>query len=149
MTDELITTDSPLTAAQRKTLAAMVDVMIPASEDGRMPSARDVDVATYLNEKSPELLPVLATVLDDLDEGFADLDFSKRLEIVRLWSESQAELFNGLLFHTYCCYYQDDRALTGIGLAGGPPFPRGNTVIQGDLSLLDPVSERAQGYRKV
>jgi|APSaa5957512535_1039671.scaffolds.fasta_scaffold166950_1 hypothetical protein len=149
MTDNIISTDNPLTALQQQTLSAVVDVIIPGSEDGRMPSAQELDIAAYLNDKAADLLTALAGALDGFDEGFATMDFSTRLEIVRSFSESQTELFNGLLFHTYCCYYQDARALKGIGLAGGPPFPQGNTVIQGDLSLLDSVSDRAQGYRKV
>jgi hypothetical protein len=34
-----------------------------------------------------------------------------------------------------------------IGVVQGPVFPQGNEVVQGDLSLLDPVIENADRYR--
>jgi hypothetical protein len=46
------------------------------------------------------------------------------------------------------CYYRDDRVLTGIGSHAGPPFPRGNEVPEGDLSLLDSVQASSKSYRK-
>ena len=65
------------------------------------------------------------------------------------FSKAHPVLFSGLLLHTYTCYYQDDRVLEGMGEAAGPPFPRGNTVEMGDLSLLDPVVRQSRTYRKL
>jgi len=38
--------------------------------------------------------------------------------------------------------------LRAIGVGAGPPFPRGNTVEQGDLSLLDPVLGSSTNWRR-
>ena len=38
--------------------------------------------------------------------------------------------------------------LEAIGVGVGPPFPRGNTVEPGDLSLLDPVSKNKTTWRR-
>jgi hypothetical protein len=48
-------------------------------------------------------------------------------------------LFQTLLTRVYDCYYQNDRARVQISVVTGAPFPQGNQVAPGDLSLLDPV----------
>ena len=45
------------------------------------------------------------------------------------------------------CYYRDDRVLLSLGLEARPPFPKGHTLEQGDLSLLDPVRARPKLWR--
>ena len=152
MTDELITSDHPLTAAQRSNLTALQDALIPASGDGRMPSAGDFDLVDYLVRKSDAeaeaFLEKLPEVLDSLGAGFAVAPPDERHAAVQSFSEADPGAFRELVFHTYGCYYQDDRALVGIGMEKGPPFPRGNTIEAGDLSLLDPVVKGNHTYRK-
>ena len=148
MTNDVIASDHPLTTAQQQTLSALLDTILPASDDGHMPSAQELDLLGYLNATAEEFIPVLVEVVGNFDDDFSGLALSDRYPVVEAFSKAQVELFEGLLFHTYACYYQDDRVLTGIGVAAGPPFPRGNTVEEGDLSLLDPVMQGSQTYRK-
>ncbi|MEJ2089355.1 MAG: hypothetical protein P8Y69_12980 [Gammaproteobacteria bacterium] len=68
---EMISTDRPLSEGQQVLLTALLDTLLPASADGRMPSAADV----------------------------------------------------------------------------GAPFPQGNEITPGDLSLLDPVIESSARHR--
>lgn len=149
MTNDVIATDHPLTTAQRRTLVALLDTLLPASEDGLMPSAAELDLIGYLSEAQAEFIPVLGEIAGHFDASFADLPPAERHAVVDGFSTTQPELFQALLFNAYACYYQDDRVLEGVGLAADPPFPRGNTVEAGDLSLLDPVVARHRGYRKV
>ena len=152
----LITSDHPLSKTQRLMLASLLDVIIPSSEDGRMPSAAELDVVAYIREWAPEFLPLLVELFDALDglcvergaEDFTALDYAERQPLVEELSRLQPEQFDGLHRHTLSCYYQDDRVLAGLGLEPGPPFPRGNTIEPGDMSLLDPVRERAKFYRE-
>jgi hypothetical protein len=148
MTNDVIATDQPLTTEQQQTLSALLDALLPASDDGSLPSAQELDLIGYLNEKAEEFVPVLVQIVGNFDDAFTGLSRSERHPLVEAFSTTQPELFNGLLFHTYTCYYQDDRVLEGIGLGAGPPFPKGNTVEAGDLSLLDPVVKLSQTYRK-
>ena len=148
MTNDVIATDHPLNAAQQQTLAALLDTLLPASDDGNMPSAQTLDLMGYLNEQAEEFVPVLITIVGHFDDGFSDASLSHRYPEVEAFSKAEPESFEGLLFHAYNCYYQDDRVLKGIGMAAGPPFPGGNTIEEGDLSLLDPVVQLERTYRK-
>jgi hypothetical protein len=145
----VITTDSPLKTAEQDKLAALLDAIIPANEEKSLPSAKDLDLVAYLNEQAADFIPLLIHGLDDLDDQFARLTAADRHPVVEDLSKTQAALFNGLLFHALACYYQDDRVLEALGMAAGPPFPRGNEIVEGDMSLLDPVLKRPRLYRKV
>ena len=148
MSEGLIASDAALDAEQREILEALVDTIVPASEDGRMPSARECGFAGYLARNAPEFLPELAGILADFDSAFATQPARLRYERVKAFSEQEPEPFNRLLAQVYGCYYQEERVLTAIGLRAGPPFPNGNTLEPGDLSLLDPVLNSPAHWRR-
>ncbi|MDA1076633.1 MAG: hypothetical protein O3A63_18055 [Proteobacteria bacterium] len=148
MPTQIIATDHPLTPSEQQILAALLDPLLPATEDGRMPSAADLDLVGYLAESAPEIVPQLAGIVGCFDQTFTGLSLEDRYALVTDFSQTQPHLFEPLLRHTYTCYYQDERVLIGIGLSGSPPFPTGNTVEAGDLSLLDAVVSKTRSYRK-
>ena len=147
---KIISTDFPLTDDQRIRLGVLLDTLIPASGDGRMPSAAEVDFESYLQDQGADLLSSLPSILGRLDERFAELALEARGDQVHAFSTNHPEEFSYLLHHVYDCYYQDDRVRTGIGVVTGPLFPQGNSLPAGDLSLLDPVIEGSErhGYRR-
>jgi hypothetical protein len=150
MTDQdLIATDHLLDVAQRTKLSAMLEVLIPAHEERQLPSAGDVDVIGYLAREAPDHLATLCDALKLLDPSFEALTVAERYPVLQAFSEAHKPLFETLLFHTFACYYQDDRVLHAIGVDSAPPFPRGNEVTQGELSLLDPVIGSNNGYRRL
>ncbi len=148
MHDELIASDAPLTAEQRAILTALADTIVPASEDGLMPSAGALDFLGYLEAAAPEFLPELPAILARFDADFPAENLAMRCERVKAWSEAAPEAFQGLLGHVYGCYYQDARVLEAVGVGAGPPFPRGNELEPGDLSLLDPVMAKPLEWRR-
>jgi len=148
MTD-IISSDHPLSSEQQKILSALLDTVIPCSDDGSMPSAADLDLVAWLTTNVAEFLPVLPAILAHFYLDFTGLSLKQRVEAVTAFSQTEPELFNAFLFQVYCCYYEDDRVLVGIGSAAGAPFPRGNTVPDGDLSLLDAVTNLGKQYRPV
>jgi hypothetical protein len=148
---DLITSDHPLSAAEQSLLGALLDTLVPASDDGEMPSAADLGFAQYLLTQAPDFTPTLQTILARFDNEFCDLPMAQRVEQVQSFSAEDPQAFAALLTHAYDCYYQDDRVRQAIGMVQGPVFPQGNEVMAGDLSLLDPVianSEQHQ-YRKI
>lgn len=153
----IIISDNPLSEEQQQTLASLLDVLIPPSDDGAMPSAAELDIIAYVRERVPELVPAIIQGLNTLDEQCANRNKEKfallarpdRQSLVEELSATQPDMFNALLTHTLSCYYQDDRVRKGLGLEPGPPFPRGNTIEPGDLSLLEPVRQRPKLYRDV
>jgi hypothetical protein len=128
-------------------LSALLDTILPASEDGAMPSAREMDFAAYLRDQAADFAAELKRISDQFDDGFADLPLAERVTRMRAFAESDAATFNGFVFRVYDCYYQDDRVRRLIGARPGPPFPGGNVIISGDLSSLEAVKARGKGYR--
>lgn len=147
---ELIISDRPAGARELATLEALLDTLVPASADGRMPSAATLDFIGHLERFDADYLPQLAKVLRALEAPFPALDLAARVAVVTRFSEAERHAFRQLVQRVYDAYYQDDRVRAAIGMNAGPPFPHGNTVPAGDLSLLDPVlrNRDRHGYRR-
>jgi len=145
-----VSTDRPLSERQHSLLAALLDALIPASRDGTMPSAANVDFKYYLRTQAADFVADLTSILGKLDPAFPDLSLSERCEQLTEFSANEPQAFQNLLSRVYDCYYQDGRVRSEIGVVTGAVFPQGNQIIPGDLALLDPVIENASrhGYRK-
>lgn len=144
---DLISTDHPLTETERRIMTALLDTLLPASEELEMPSAASLDFDDYLKTQAADLIPTLRQVLGHFDSDFGDLSPESRVDAVTSFSAKQPELFMALLPRVYDCYYQDDQVRRQIGVVTGAPFPQGNEVMPGDLSLLDPVIEQSDKHR--
>lgn len=155
--DELIQTDHPLNEDQKNTLDTLLKLVIPASEDGQMPSAAEVGFLEYIVGSEPDFLPHLKQCLDAIveaavpayDKPFSEIDEREQETLVNKLRSSQGYLFNLFTNLVLSCYYQHDRVMVGIGLEPRPPFPKGYQVEGGDLSLLETVRQRGEIWRKV
>lgn len=147
----LLSADHPHGEQQRRLLAAVLDALIPASRDGTMPSAADVDFNGYLTTQAPDFVADLTSILGKLDPAFPELPLRERCAQLTELSANEPQAFQNLLSRVYDCYYQDDRVRSEIGVVTGAVFPQGNRIIPGDLALLDPVIENASrhGYRRI
>jgi hypothetical protein len=143
-----------------RTLAAVLDELIPPSSDGRLPGAGAVGLVEYLEgvcQQTPDLRPALdgglvalAELARENDaESLADLPQPDRAALLHELTSRAPAFLPGLLFHTYAGYYQQPAVLEGLGLPPRPPFPEGYTLELGDLGLLDPVRARARLWRDV
>ena len=138
-------------------LDAVLDTIIPASKDGRMPSAGRLELGESIREASGAFWPGTLEGLEALNasaqekgaEGFHALSPVERQETLALSEESHPSLLPGLVFQTYSAYYRHPRVLEALGLEPRPPFPKGFEIEDGDLSLLEPVQRREPFYRKV
>lgn len=157
--DENIIRDAgrTLTDVQHAILDAVLNLIVPPSADGRMPGAAEVGVPAYLFAEAPDALPVLREELAELERrararfarGFAALEERERQTLVEELRAQQPSFMSRLAMETLACYYQHDRVLEGLGLEARPPYPKGHQVVQGDLSLLEPVRARGKIYRDV
>ena len=155
--DDIIGSDATLNSDQQRTFVAILDMIIPASDDGRFPSAADMDVLGYIAKTDPQLLDTVRTELDRLNAVsedlygvvFGDAGETHRQGLLDEIRGTEPQFLGGLALQTVTLYYQDDRVMEAIGMEVRPPFPKGYEVVAGDLSLLDPVRARGQVYRNV
>jgi hypothetical protein len=144
-----------LTPEEERTLTCILDEIIPASDDGRLPGAGAIGLARTIALRAPELRPAIVQGIADLDEraqvrgaaGFAELPSDARAEVLNEHESVGAGLLRGLIFHTYVSYYQDGRVAIALGLEARPPFPQGYELEAGDFSLLDAVRQRPKLFR--
>jgi hypothetical protein len=144
--------DTTLTAAQRDDLRALAGVIIPPSDEYRVPGADDdkiqADMLTTLGRDARDVREAL-TMLAKLAEGsFAALDPAQRMRTALRLRGTGAPCVSTLTRVVMQCYYRDDRVVRSLGLEARAPFPKGHVLEGGDWSLLDPVRERALGWRK-
>lgn len=147
MTD-IIGTDHPLTLVQRDALVALLDVLIPPSEDGRLPGAGGQDLDEFMdNVLVADFDQTVLAMLDALGSNFVAANPAEQAERVTRYQDAEPDAFAQIYLQTLAVYYRRGDVLRALGSGEGPPFPRGNDVLEGDLSLLDPVLTEPKAYR--
>lgn len=137
------------------TFDSLLDIMIPESADGKIPSAKEVEFKKYLIETNPSFLKEIGSKLKTLNKLSKDI---YKFNFVDLPKQNKEKIFQKLLkfegifmkqfSHQFMdCYYTNDRVLEGLGLEVKPPFPDGNIVESGDFRLLEPVIQRGNFMR--
>jgi len=144
---------------EERTLAAVLDQIIPARTDASLPGAGALvlDRALRILAQRPDVGSRVAEGLQAIDglargrgaSGFADLDAAGKPDVLRAASEQHPALFGELLLLAARAYYQHPQVLEAIGLEPRPPYPDGYKVEPTDFSLLDGVRRRAKIYRDV
>ena len=131
-------------ADEQKILALIVGEIIPASEKFGQPGADDPDILNDIVTSGGHLRNRLAAALATLPVGKA-LD-ATQVAAFRQSFPVEAELIQTL---TIQCYYRDARVMRALKIDVRPPFPGGYVQEPNDLSLLDPVRQRGEIYRKL
>jgi hypothetical protein len=140
------TTEPPLSADQRETLAGLADQLVPASEG--MPAASEVKVPEKWVDRvlaaRPDLAPALVAVLDQA----AGKD--PAAEVKRLGTE-EPDAFGILAVSVTAAYYMHPRVRKLYGYPGqkeNPALPDESDYYLRD-GILDPVIARGPIYRTV
>ena len=137
----------------QSTLAMVLNQIIPPSSDGRMPGAADVDFLAFAENQGSSLW-----IRDGLEKmqaeshirfqrGLVELHDPQAVELMGIVARTMRVFFNRLSHLVIQCYYQHDRVLAAIGVERRTPFPKGYTVDEGDLTLLEDVFNRGKIYR--
>ena len=140
-----------LTPRQRDDLRTLAAMIIPPSEEYRVPGADDEIIqADILATLGRDTKPVVAA-LDHLARlagmALADLEPAARDGVVQQFRSSGGVAAATLVRVVLQCYYRDDRVLGSLGIELRAPFPKGHVLPDGDWSLLDPVKARGGSMR--
>jgi hypothetical protein len=138
--------NDPLNARERRDLACLVGLMIPASAEYGVPSANDPlifeDILRSLGRDSPAVRRALRRVA-----GIGDLSPDQAETTAEaLLSQTDPDIVT-LGRVVLGCYYRDDRVMHSVGREPRAPFPQGHVLEQGDWSLLDAVRGRPKLWR--
>jgi hypothetical protein len=141
-----------LTPAQCATLSCVLDEIIPASADGRLPGAGALGLAGAVEgflQRTPGAVAGLARALDALGaEGFGALAGARRTQALHDFEARTPGFVPGLIAPAYLAYYQEPRVYEALGLEPRPPHPKGHVLEAGDLGLLEAVRRRGKIYRE-
>ena len=151
---------TPFSDAQQRALARALDEIIPAGDDGRLPSAGDAGVARYVEAALREMPMLIGMVVESLDalealatqrhaRSFLALPRNEQSELLQALAMGEHALPPVVMIHTFAGYYQSERVQTALGLEPRPPHPKGYAMHRNDLTLLDPVRQRPRHYREV
>jgi hypothetical protein len=143
---------------EKRALACVLDEIIPASADGRLPAAGEIGVADHLDaalDAMPELRLMVAQSLAALDglatrrhaRGIDALTPPDRAVVLAELAASEHAVPPILALHAFTGYYQHPRVLEALGCEPRPPHPQGYEMEPNDLTLLDAVRKRSKLYR--
>jgi len=141
-----------LTPGQRDDLRVVAAMIIPASDEYKVPGADDpaiqADMLATLGRDTAQVAEALDHLARLAGKPLADLDPSRRDAVAQEFRASGGAAAATLVRVVLQCYYRDDRVLRSLGLELRAPFPQGYTLDQGDWSLLDPVKARPPNLRR-
>lgn len=129
----------------------LAGMMIPASAEYGVPGADDpaifADMLRTLGRDGPDVRAALASLAAEAGGRFAALKPERRAAVAEVWRAGGGAAVGTLNRVVLQCYYRDPRVVRALGREPRAPFPKGNTLEQGDWSLLDPVRERPPFWR--
>jgi hypothetical protein len=129
-------------------LDAVLDTLIPPSEDGRMPGAGSLGLAETVRAQTADASDVVAAGLGAVESArFAELDLEDRVSVLRALESSHPAFVATLYAPTCTAYYQHPRVRTALGLEARPPHPKGYELEAGNLDALERVRARGKLYR--
>jgi hypothetical protein len=148
-------TDEYATLRDSNFMRDFLDLVIPPSEDEKMPGAGTLGLSADLADAiiaDARFAPLVEAGLQAVQDaaivrdsaGFSELSPEARLEVVESQLMAHPALMNGITSHLYLAYYQHPAVLEGLGEPARPPFPEGFEVEETDPKLLDALRERAR-----
>jgi len=143
--------EKSLTSAQRDDLRVIAGMMIPESDEYKVPGADDAaiqgDILATLGRDTKMVSAALDHIARLAGKPLAALDDARRDAVVTEFRASGGAPAATLARVILQCYYRDDRVLRSLGIELRAPFPKGHVLPEGDWSLLDPVKARPAKLR--
>ena len=149
------------TESEHEILHRILEALIPASKDGKIPSANNILIIEKLKQEAIKdnkfkslLLNGLKHIKHMLIETGNDLnsiDLRNFTNLICKLEDQKSEFFSAFLRQTYIAYYNQPSIRTHFGLSANPPHPEGYNVpsetIEEISSLVAPVIKRGACYR--
>lgn len=155
-----MTEPAAFSESEHRTLAAVLDEIIPPTADGRLPGGGDA-VRAGLTDATITSVPGLdvalklgLSALEAAAEkrgvaGFVELPRAEKLAAMNEVGEADAGFLPMAMFLAFASYYRHAPVLEAMNLEARPPHPKGHAMEPSDLSLVDPVRRRGKIYRDV
>ena len=144
--------NNQLTAAERADLRTIAAMIVPASDEYKVPGADDpaiqADMLATLGRDSALVAQALDLLAKLAGKPLAELGEAKRDAVAEEFRATGGAAAATLVRVVLQCYYRDDRVLRSLGLELRAPFPKGHVLEDGDWSLLDPVRARGGTLRR-
>ena len=141
-----------LTSTQRDDLRTIAAMIVPASDEYKVPGADDPAIQADMLATMGRDTMLVRAALDHLArlaaKPLAELDAAKRDDVAKEFRATGGAAAATLVRVVLQCYYRDDRVLRSLGLEPRAPFPKGHVLPEGDWSLLDPVKARGGNLRR-
>ncbi|UPK29233.1 hypothetical protein [Bradyrhizobium sp. 195] len=141
-----------LTPRQRDDLRTIAAMIVPASDEYKVPGADDPVIQADMLATLGRDTKLVTAALDHLarlaGQPLAGLDAARRHAVAQEFREHGGAAAATLVRVVLQCYYRDDRVLHSLGLELRAPFPKGHVLPDGDWSLLDPVRARPVSLRR-
>src|SRR5947207_3480146 len=148
----MMSAENSLNPAQRNDLHTVAAMIVPASDEYKVPGADDAavqaDILATLGRDAGMVQQALDHLAGLAGKPLADLDATQRDKVGQEFRASGGAPAATLVRVVLQRYYRDDRVLRSLGLELRAPFPKGYTLEQGDWSLLDPVRARPATLRR-
>ena len=149
------------TESEHEILYRILETLVPASKDGKIPSANNILIIEKLKQEAIKdnkfkslLLNGLKHIKHMLIETGNDLnsiDLRNFTNLICKLEDQKPEFFSAFLRQTYIAYYNQPSIRTHFGLSTNPPHPEGYNVpsetIEEISSLVAPVIKRGDCYR--
>src|ERR1700743_1250187 len=121
--------EKALTSAQRDDLRVIAGMMIPQSDEYKVPGADDAAIQGDIIATLGRDTKMVATALDHIatrdGHPLATLDEKRRETVVTQFRASGGAPAAVLARVILQCYYRDDRVLRSLGIESRGPFPKG------------------------
>ena len=144
--------ESSLSQRQRDDLRTVAAMIIPASDEYKVPGADDPAIQADMLATLGRDTALVRRALDHLarlaGKPLSELDSTRRDEVANEFRSTGGDAAATLVRVVLQCYYRDDRVLRSLGLELRAPFPQGYALEQGDWSLLDAVKARPPRLRR-
>jgi hypothetical protein len=143
-----------LTENQLHLVHFLFNYIIPESKSFELPGgAILLDSKEVFTETFKNLLDKSLFLLEGLIKNKSKIKFNSKcvhnsIELIDEFKRNNSRIFNELSLNIISFYYSNTNVLKKIGIKSIPPFPDGNSVLEGDLLLLEPVFIKEEIYRK-